>query len=675
MKKIKIHFFLLLFIANSTVMGQDPPQYGTPFTGVPDPRDAVIYQVNIRCFSSTRNLQGVINRLDNIKSLGVNVIQLMPIQPASTHAKSINSPYSWKDFTTVGAEYGDLNTLRALVDGAHVRGMAVIMDWVANQTGWDHPWISQHPDWYVRVNGVIQSLNGWNDVAALDMNNLSMRNEMIKAMRYWVFAANIDGFRCDFANNAPAFWSAVISNLKSISTRKLLMVAEGDVSSLYTAGFDITFSWNFYDNLKSVHNGSVATLLYNSNTYDYNGANGNQQVARWLSNHDIYGSEGSPYLIFGGKNSVLGKVLITTYMKSVPFIYNGMEVGNTVALPFPFTSSVINWTQDVSITPELTRIITFRNSSNAIRRGTLTTYNNNDVLMFKKVSGTETVFVMVNMRNSTKTVTLPTEFANKTMYNAFNNVAINLNTNYSLTAYQYVVLKNTTSGGTTSSLYSIKNRWKGTFLYDAGTNIGYGNSVENNHYKWEKISINNTYFYIRNLGTGHYAHIENLTGNVQCSEINLAWYSAQWSADYIDGTWIRIRNRWNTSYIFHVENQTGYVEYSGASDSWWSTQWQLQPVSSSEKIETNTSNEISDSQINVIVYPNPALKGKILISINEANINYATINIFDLQGKKVLVTKWSPYHNTLDISSLKRGIYVLQANTSLDSYVQKLIVQ
>ncbi|MEJ7681580.1 MAG: alpha-amylase family glycosyl hydrolase [Segetibacter sp.] len=46
-----------------------------------------------------------------------------------------------------------------LLDGAHSRGMAVILDWVVNQTSWDHPWITQHPDWYIRdANGVIQQL-------------------------------------------------------------------------------------------------------------------------------------------------------------------------------------------------------------------------------------------------------------------------------------------------------------------------------------------------------------------------------------------------------------------------------------------------------------------------------------------------------------------------------------
>ncbi len=45
----------------------DPAQYGTPFQGVPDTRDVVIYQVNMRAFSNTRNFKGVITRLDSIK--------------------------------------------------------------------------------------------------------------------------------------------------------------------------------------------------------------------------------------------------------------------------------------------------------------------------------------------------------------------------------------------------------------------------------------------------------------------------------------------------------------------------------------------------------------------------------------------------------------------------------
>jgi glycosidase len=86
-----------------------------------------MYQVNIRAFSSSHNLAGVTARLDQIKSLGTNVIYLMPVYPVGT-VRSVNSPYCIKDFQSVGTEYGSLTDLRNLVDGAHSRGMAVILD-------------------------------------------------------------------------------------------------------------------------------------------------------------------------------------------------------------------------------------------------------------------------------------------------------------------------------------------------------------------------------------------------------------------------------------------------------------------------------------------------------------------------------------------------------------------
>jgi glycosidase len=463
MKVVKNLFAIVLLSViyfGTNVQAQDPAQYGTPFSGVPDPQDAVIYQVNMRCFSSTRNFQGVIDRLDNIKALGVNVIYLMPIYPVGT-LNAFNSPYCIKDYNSVGAEFGTLTNLRSLIDGAHSKGMAVILDWVANHTAWDHPWISAHKSWYLQNgSGTILSPPGqsWTDVAQLNFSNDTMCNTMIDAMRYWVFTANCDGFRCDYAAGPPAsFWSTAITNLRGITTHKLLLFAEGDHSSDYTSGFDYNFSWNFYGNMKQIKDGSTATLIDASNIYDYTGATGTQQVVRWLSNHDIYGSEGSPYTIFGGKAGVMASFVVSAYMKSVPMIYNGMEVGNTAPMTFPFNTSNINWTEDASVTPEMTKIITFRNTSTAIRRGTLTSYDNSDICAFKKVSGNEVVLVVVNLRNAAKTFTLPGNFANATMKDAFTGTDVTLGTSLSLTAYQYKVYTGDASTGIVINTTSDKN--------------------------------------------------------------------------------------------------------------------------------------------------------------------------------------------------------------------------
>lgn len=437
---------LLVFCLSffNTIFAQDPPQYGTPFAGVPDQRDAVIYQVNMRAFSSTHNFQGVINRLDQIKALGTNVIYLMPVFPVGT-LKSLNSPYCIKDFQSVGSEFGSLTDLRALVDGAHSRNMAVILDWVVNQTSWDHPWITQHPDWYLKDgSGNITGLNGYTDVAALDFSSTAMRTAMISAMRSWVYTANVDGFRCDFADNPPIdFWQQTITSLRGITTHHLLLLAEGTRSANYGAGFDYNFGMQFYFNsLKPIFGGGAVTAIDNSNTVEYAGSSGNQQIVRYLTNHDVDGSDGAPVTLFGGKPGSMAAFVVIAYMKGVPFIYNGTEVAFPTAITFPFTSVTIDWTINPDVTAEYTKVIGFRNSSNAIRRGTLVSYTNNDVCAFTKTSGTEKVAVFSNLRNGTINYALPAALQNTSWKDAYSGAAVTLGTSLSLAAYQYVVLTN-----------------------------------------------------------------------------------------------------------------------------------------------------------------------------------------------------------------------------------------
>lgn len=325
------------------VQAQDPAQYGTPFAGVPDPRDVNMYQVHIRPYSASGNLAGVTSRLDAIKALGINVIYLMPIYPHGTDSRSSASPYCIKDFKSVASEYGTLADLRTLVDGAHARGMAVMLDWVVNQTSWDHPWITQHPDWYVRSGGVIQPLNPFPDVAALDFTNASMRAAMVDAMRYWIFAANIDGYRCDYANNPPLdFWTNTITNLRGITAHKLLLFAEGDRLQNFQTGFDFNFGdkW-YYDAIKPVANGtSVAQIQTTTNT-EYTYANSTQQVVRYTANHDTETNE-TAIGVFKSHAGVVANFLVSGYMRGIPFLTSGQEVDFNQVIPWPYTSVKIN---------------------------------------------------------------------------------------------------------------------------------------------------------------------------------------------------------------------------------------------------------------------------------------------------------------------------------------------
>lgn len=422
-----------------------PAQYGTPFANVPDRQDATIYQVNMRAFSAQGNFAGVTARLDAIKALGVNVIYLMPVYPVG-QLKSVNSPYCVKDYVSVGAEFGTLADLRALVDGAHSRNMSVMLDWVANHTAWDHAWITTHKDWYLQdaAGNILSPPNTtFTDVAQLNFSNTAMRLAMIKSMKYWMYAANIDGYRCDYADSPPAdFWKQAIDSLRKISTHKLLLLAEGSRSANFTAGFDFNFGFGFYGNLKNIYNNTTVASVDGLNSSEYAGAANGQQVVRYITNHDVNGSDGTPLNLFNGKAGSMAAFVMAAYMKGVPMIYNGQDVGMSQSIPFPFTGVKIDWAANADVTAKYQEVIAFRNSSAAIRQGALTSFSNADVCAFIKVKDAEKVLVLINLRNKQVTFTLPATVANTSWSNAYTNPAVSLTTEVTLQPYEYLVLKN-----------------------------------------------------------------------------------------------------------------------------------------------------------------------------------------------------------------------------------------
>jgi glycosidase len=382
--------------------------------------------------------------LDSIKALGANVVYLMPIYPVGI-VKTSNSPYCVRDYKGINSEFGTLQDLRDIVDGAHRRNMAVILDWVPNHSSFDNAWTS-NKSWYLQDssgNIISPPGRGWNDVAQLNFKNADMRLAMISAMKYWIYTANIDGFRCDFADGPPLdFWKQAMDTLRHISTHKLLMMAEGSRSANYTAGFDYNFGFSFFGNLKRIYNRNRSVLSIDTlNITDYKEASDGQRIIRYITNHDVNGSDGTSLELFGGERGSIVAFVVVAYMKSVPMIYNGQEVGTPYRLVFPFTSKDIDWTMNPDITAEYKKLIAFRNSSNAIRRGELTSYSTEDVCVFTKKLGKEEVLVISNLRNKPIEFALPSAIKNSTWKDAMKGGKVTLPTSISLQPYSYYVFK------------------------------------------------------------------------------------------------------------------------------------------------------------------------------------------------------------------------------------------
>ncbi|WP_161595770.1 Ig-like domain-containing protein [Flavobacterium pectinovorum] len=224
----------------------------------------------------------------------------------------------------------------------------------------------------------------------------------------------------------------------------------------------------------------------------------------------------------------------------------------------------------------------------------------------------------------------------------------------------------------TGNYFTIKNKWNNNYLYDAGANVGYGATVANNNYKWEKVAIDATYFVLKNVGTGDIMNIENLTGAVQCTAGQNTWWSAQWSTENVDATWVRIKNRWQTGSMIHIENLNGSAQYIGGQNNWDSAQWQFQTTSASKRI--NSAEAAVDKNSEVSIYPNPAINNEFNIALPELKAgDVATVTVTDINGRRVLVNKLNASakinHN------LAAGIYVVTISSNVYNVSKKLIIK
>ncbi|HUA69071.1 MAG TPA: alpha-amylase family glycosyl hydrolase, partial [Candidatus Saccharimonadales bacterium] len=218
-------------------------------------REGVIYEIFPRDFSSAGNLQGVTAKLDQLHNLGVTILWIMPIQPIGEKFRKgeYGSPYSIKNYYAVNPDYGTLEDFKQLVDGAHERGMKVIMDLVADHTSWDSVMMTNKDFYRQDANGkILPPIPEWSDVAGLNYANPQLRTYMIAMMGYWVRTCDIDGFRCDVASMVPtSFWLAAKAAIAKIKP-DFMWLAEASEPSLLVKAFNIDYDWPLMATLNNV---------------------------------------------------------------------------------------------------------------------------------------------------------------------------------------------------------------------------------------------------------------------------------------------------------------------------------------------------------------------------------------------------------------------------------------
>jgi glycosidase len=403
----------------------------------------LLYEVNPRAHSAAGNLAGITADLDRMKSLNVNTIWLMPVFKMG-QVKSVGSPYCVADYRAIDPEFGGLEDLQTLIAAAHERKMAVIIDWVANHTAWDHPWITQHPDWYTKnASGAITHPPGtnWQDVADLDYSQPALHAAMIDEMKYWVHEVGVDGFRFDAADYVPfAFWKSAMDSLKGITDRKLLFLTEGERADHYTAGMPLVYGWTWNYQLQQVFGTAQVPV---TNLFTAHNAEATASPAlrlRFATNHDQSAWDATPTTKFGGIEGAYAAQAAAVLMGGVPLIYSGQEVGVTGTQSF-FAKDPVNWSANPGLAERYGALYALRAEHDVLRYGTLKPYSHPNVLVFERILDGDRVLVMINTRSTPVTYNVPTALQGVTGQELLRSEPVELSTSLTIAAHEVRVVE------------------------------------------------------------------------------------------------------------------------------------------------------------------------------------------------------------------------------------------
>jgi len=192
---------------------------------------AILYEVHIRAFLDSNgdgigDIQGLIQKLPYLETLGVTCLWLLPMYPSPLR----DDGYDIADYYNIHPDYGTVEDFRQLVQEAHRRNIRILTELVVNHTSDQHPWFqearrdpkSPKRDWYVwsdtddKYKGARiifldteRSNWTWDPVAKqyfwhrffshqpdLNYDNPEVQQAMLEVMKFWL-DMGVDGFRCD----------------------------------------------------------------------------------------------------------------------------------------------------------------------------------------------------------------------------------------------------------------------------------------------------------------------------------------------------------------------------------------------------------------------------------------------------------------------------------------------
>ncbi len=256
------------------------------------------------------DLQGLINRLDHLKELGIKTVWISPTFKMRTDpffGHGAFHGYWLEDPALIEPRFGDEALLKKLQDELDKRGMRMVMDVVLNHVAPESEMVARHPDWF-HLNGGITDWNDTKQVQTYDVHGLPDLDQSVEPAYDWVAGTTLrwiskvhpGGFRLDAVKHiSNDFWQRFNAEARSAGGPEFLLLGElldGNAANVAAVakdgGFNAMFDFPLYFAMvdvfcKDQSPARLAAVLSADRLYgDMLGAN-REGLVTLLDNHDL----------------------------------------------------------------------------------------------------------------------------------------------------------------------------------------------------------------------------------------------------------------------------------------------------------------------------------------------------------------------------------------------------
>jgi len=412
-------------------------------------KSANMYEVNIRQYTEEGTFKAFEEHIPRLKEMGVDILWLMPIHPIGEEKRKgeLGSYYSIQDYKAVNPNFGTMKDFKDLVEATHKHDMKLFLDWVPNHTAWDHEWVDEHPEYYMKDStGAITYEADWTDIAQLNYKNKELWDKMIDRMKFWIEEANIDGYRVDHAgHDIPLdFWKKAIPEVND-SKEDFFWLAEWNTPDMHP-WFDATYTWEYFHLSTEIAQGDTSVgVITEYMAQEEERFPAHAYRLYFTSNHDENSWNGTDEELFGDNFENFAVMAAT--IDGMPLVYSGQEDGLDKRLEF-FEKDPIEW-GDYEYEDFYRTLFELKDSNEALWNGqyggefvAVPTESAGQTYAYKRVKGDYEVFVILNFEDSEQNISFPNLDGTADYTDVFGGENITVNgEGVTLDAHSYLVLE------------------------------------------------------------------------------------------------------------------------------------------------------------------------------------------------------------------------------------------